>query len=173
MDYDKIHDGPGPYQRPGKQLLEGMPVEVVAESLLRPIISTLRHFGDDSVAALLEVADHLNQRSAGPLFGPIVEWAAESKAIDSIIRQSHAGNKRGLSTVQRVAKRQLQQIQSGVYPLGEVRRALAINYILEIVKDCFEDPVKRMLYRTEGAYPREHLESLEQIRLQLLPGIDN
>lgn len=41
------------------------------------------------------------------------------------------------------------------------------------MKDGFEDPVKRMLYRAEGAYPREHLESLEQIQLHLLPGIDN
>src|SRR5438067_1119252 len=102
-DFDKIHDGPGPYQKPCRQLVDGMPVEVVADSLLRPIISTLTHFGDDSVGALLEVADHLNQLSAGPLFGPTVEWAAESNVIDRVIRQSHTGNKRGLNTIQRVA----------------------------------------------------------------------
>src|SRR6266540_1474349 len=47
-DFDKIHDGPGPYQKPCKQLLDGMPVELVADSLLRPILSTLKHYGDET-----------------------------------------------------------------------------------------------------------------------------
>ncbi len=80
-DFDKIHDGPGPYQKPCKQLLDGIPVELVADNLLRSIISTLKYYGDDSVIVLLEISNHLKQLPAGQLFNNTIDWAAQSKRI--------------------------------------------------------------------------------------------
>jgi hypothetical protein len=169
-DYDKIHDGPGPYQKPCKQLLAGMPIELVVDSLLRSLITTLRYYDDDSIAVLLQVS---NQLQVAPLFSNTIDWAAKSKAIDQIIQQSSGKNKRGLSTIRRVAKRQLQERQAGVYMLRDMPRVLLNNYIAEIIKGSFEDPVKRLLLKSEGAYPDTHLESLAHLWPQMLPKVDN
>lgn len=171
-DFDKIHGVPGPYQKPCKQLLDGMPAELVADNLLRPILSTLKRYGDDCIAILLEVSTYLKQLSMGPLFSSTIDWAASSKTIDQMIRQSSGGNKRGLSTIRRVAKRQLQELQSGVYTLKDMPRTLLRNYIAEILKDCFEDPVKRLLLQSEGVCPERPMERLAQLWPHLLPKID-
>ncbi|HEX9989181.1 MAG TPA: hypothetical protein VGE45_11980 [Chloroflexia bacterium] len=172
-DYDKIHDGPGPYQKPCKELLDGMPTELVSDSLLQPIIKTLKYNGNDAIATLLQVADYLKQIPAGPLFSNTIDWAVKSTAIDRMIRQSACKNKRVLSIITRVAKRQLHELQSGVYVLKDMTRMLLNNYIAEIQKGSFEEPVKRLLLQSEYAYPDSHLESLTHLWPQMLPKVDN
>jgi hypothetical protein len=172
-DFDKIHSGPGPYQKPAKQLLDGATPDLVAESTSRAIVSTLGYFGDESLSLLLEISEYLERLSTGPLFKNTVDWAECSVALDRIIQQAPCTNKRGFSTVRRVAKRQLQEMEAGIYILDDRSRTLLNNYITEAVKDGLEDPLKRVLSQSQGADTEEHLRTLAEVRRLLRPKIES
>ena len=151
-DYDKIHDGPGPYQTPYRKLRDGMATEEVVDSLLRAIAKSIKYYEDTPISVLSQVAKHLNQLSALPLFINQLDWSSESNEIDRIIQQVPCSQKRGPELARRVCKRLLVDLSNNVYVM-DLERALVTDYLNEMYRANFHDPVMKHIHATKEVDP--------------------
>jgi transposase-like protein len=173
-DYDKVHKGlVGPYQKPYKEVCNGT-LEKARDDLLRAIIKTLKHFGDMPLKIVLSIAEYLKQSSQGPLLDSSIDYDQMSDEIAALLQNATGSNvdKRGLGIAERVCKRQLEELQHGIYTL-DITFQMVRNYVGEIYDSSFRELAPRKLRHYNGISHDTFKERLEEVSYLVQAGIDN